>query len=308
MVVFVLILSVLLIFAAVTVYFFFVAFVRRKTGDLEDINHPANDVLEDYRTEVKRGLDEIREQPWKWVETVSFDRLKLCARYLDNGAEKTVILFHGYRSCAARDFSCAVGLYKSWGYNILLCDQRSHGRSQGRLITFGVNESRDVKTWVSFVIQKYGPQRILVEGISMGATTVLMACDDLPDTVKAVIADCGFTSPKAIIAKVARQNFHINGSPCFPVFELLCRSFGHFSFLRESTIPHIRRSKLPILFVHGKSDGFVPCSMSEEAFSAVRNPNSRLLTVEGADHGMSFLKDRKTVTREIKNFLEKNNC
>lgn len=293
----------LIVAAAVLYYFFSVAFVKLNVGNPDDLNDTINKPLEKYKDILATGLKYIAERPHEWVSTVSFDGLKLAARYFDNSSDKTVILFHGYRSSAARDFSCAIEMYTRLGFNVLLCDQRSHGRSEGRLITFGVKESHDVKAWVEFVNTHYGTEKILLGGMSMGATTVLLACGlSLPNSVKAVVADCGFTSPVAIIKRVAKKSMKINAAPFLPFLNIYCKLFGNFSIYGANTVDVLKNSTMPVIFFHGKCDGFVPCEMSEEAYSA-NSKGRRLVLVDGADHGLSYLINKELVENELKNFL-----
>ncbi len=292
------------VFLIVLIYFFCVAFVRQNLGDFNDVNSPVNKPLEKFKDIISGGIEYIKNTPCKEVNVVSYDGLTLFARYFDNKSDKTVILLHGYRSSAMRDFSCAVKMYTDFGFNVLLCDQRAQGLSEGNLITFGIKESYDVISWVEFITEKFATKKILLGGLSMGATTVLLSCShNLPDSVKGMVADCGFTSPVAIINKVAKQHFKINANLVLPFLNIFCLLFGKFSIYGHNTKDAIKDSKIPILFIHGKNDGFVPCSMTEEAF-ACANSDSKLLIVDGADHGLSFLVDRETVLSEIKAFLK----
>ncbi len=298
--------AIIVIFIGVLLYFFTVAFVKMKNGNLEDLNHLENEILTPYRDTVEKGINYINNTPHKWVFTNSFDGLRLAARYYDNSSNKIMILFHGYRSVAARDFSCAVKMYSEMGFNILLCDQRAHGKSEGMLITFGVKESQDVLSWVDFANREYSPQNIVLGGMSMGATTVLLACGlDLPQNVKCVVADCGFTSPADIIKIVAKRNFKINADLFLPLLDLCCKLFGKFSIIGVSTPEALKKTKLPVLLIHGKSDGFVPCEMSQRGYDA--NPEkAEIVLIDGADHGLAFLKDTKTVFFNLEKFLKKN--
>ncbi len=289
-------------------YFFSLAFMRKEIINPEDMQDATNHALGDLREKVAKGIEHINSMPCKWVELYSFDKLRLKARYFDNGGDTTILLFHGYRSCGTRDFSSAFGFYYSLGFNILLPDQRSHGRSEGRLITFGVKEKRDVLSWAEFVNNKYSPENMILCGLSMGASTVLLAAgEELPENVKAVIADCGYTSPEAIIKSVSKRFLNINANIFLPVFDLICRATGGFSLKNASVGESLKKCKIPVLLIHGEDDTFVPCQMSRENFKSC-NKESRLLTVEKATHSTSFLVDEKKVGKEIKEFLIKSHC
>jgi len=290
---------------AVCIYFFFIAFVRMNTGDLENIDDIGNKPLWDYRDVISIGLNYIKTRNARWVNTLSYDGLTLKARYFDNGHKNTIILFHGYRSAAARDFSCAVKMYTQLGFNVLLVDQRSHGKSEGKLITFGIKESRDVISWIRFTNESLKAENVVLGGMSMGATTVLLACvHRLPENVRCIIADSGFTSPVDIINKVARQYFRVNAKLFIPILNLFCLLFGKFSLFSMNTVDSLKKSNLPVLFIHGKIDTFVPCEMSVTNHNSIKD-RSELLIVENANHGMGFLVEPEKVYNTLKKFLEK---
>ncbi len=287
-------------------YFFSIAFVKHNLGDSENINDPINAHLEKYKDIISKGIVFINSEPYREVFISSFDGKKLAAKYFYYGKDKSIILMHGYRSSASRDFSCAVGMYKAFGFNVLLCDQRSHGKSEGILITFGIKESYDVKLWADFLTEKFSQKNIVLGGMSMGSSTVLLSLDHkLPDTVKAVIADCGFTSAREIIEIVGKRKFKINPRPILPLLNLYCLVFGRFSLFSKTCVDTVKSAKIPVLLIHGKDDGFVPFEMSQQIYNA--NKNIKLLLVDGADHGLSYLIDRKMVEGTIKEFLKNNN-
>ena len=304
MVALIVVLSVVFLIFMVMLYFFCFTFVRLNIGNFDDVNDPCNRVLGEYKEVVGKGIERINSTPCKWVETYSFDKLCLKARYFDNGQKNTMIFFHGYRSSSSRDFSCALKMYMDLGFNVLLVDQRAHGRSEGRLITFGIKESRDVVSWTEFLNKKYSPEKILITGMSMGATTVLLAAGEqkLPENVKAVVADCGFTSPVEIIKSVAKNFLKIKADLFIPFLNVFCLLFGGFSIMKVSTLNSLKNCELPILFIHGEDDTFVPCEMSKQAFQ-VCGDKCRIETVEGAYHGMSFLKDENKIATAIKEFV-----
>ncbi|MBE6749759.1 MAG: alpha/beta hydrolase [Ruminococcaceae bacterium] len=300
---FFLILIILLVFLGVLFYFFALAFIKQNMGDVDDMDSPVNKPLEEFKETIQNGIDVVNSKPHKWIYTTSFDGLKLAARYYDNNSKKTIILVHGYRSSAARDFSCAVSMYLNFGFNVLLIDQRSHGRSEGKLITFGVKESYDAVSWANLMVSKFGAEEIAFSGLSMGATTVVLACKrGLPSQVKCVIADCGFTSPVDIIKKVAKDSFKINANFFIPFLNVFCLLFGKFSLYKDNTVEVVKKCTMPILFIHGKCDNFVPCEMSQKAYENACD-KCKILTVEGASHGLSFLVDTENVKQTVGDFL-----
>ncbi len=294
---------VLALFAGVVLYFFNMAFLRKFKTDVNGMDTTIDKALKPFSTVISEGMKFLEETPYETCFTTAFDGIKLAGRYYNNNSSNTIFLFHGYRSNGSHDFSCAVEMYYNMGFNVMMVDQRAHGKSEGKYITFGVNESRDVVSWVEYVNRKFEPKQVIISGISMGATTVLLSLNhNLPKNVKGVIADCGFTSPAEIIEKVGKDTYKVNAHFFIPFLDLACRFLGNFSIRNVSTIESVKKSNLPILYIHGQKDNFVPCYMTEMAYKS-RPENSRIFLSSEAGHGMSFLFDTESVTKELKSFL-----
>lgn len=215
----------------------------------------------------------------------------------------TVLLVHGYRSTKLMDFGVAFPYYHEKGFNLLIPDQRAHGKSQGRFITFGVKECRDMLRWINFHNSCYGMQPLLLSGMSMGASTVMFLADEkLPPNVKGLIADCGYTSANEIISVIFKRVMHFGAGPVMWAADLFARIFAGFSFYEKNTTETLRSNKLPVLILHGTEDSFVPCDMSKRSYAACTGPK-QLLLVEGADHGVSFLVDHQRYTEAVEKFL-----
>ena len=217
----------------------------------------------------------------------------------------TILLAHGYRSTFLIDFGLAFAFYHALGFNILVPHQRAHGESEGRYITFGVKESEDMQCWIDYHNRTYGQHQMILSGMSMGASTVLFMADQvLPDNVKCIIADCGFTSPKEILDTVFRSVVHLPSKLPLLVTNLLTRMLAGFGLKEKDTRGVLKNAKLPVLLIHGLADDFVPSNMSAEGYDACRG-EKELLLVDGAGHGVSFLKDKEAYTRCVIAFLEK---
>lgn len=247
-----------------------------------------------------RYLEEHNAQD---VYVQSYDGLQLRARWMPaENAVGTILLFHGYRSCALSDFSVIIPFYHGLGFNLLLADQRSHGKSEGKFITFGIREHKDVLTWIDYHNENFGKQPIFLGGMSMGATTVLMAAgEELPDNVRGVSADCGFTNPEEIIGEVM-CHAHIPPFPLLNVAGLFTKVFAGFSLREYSTICAMETCRIPVLMLHGMEDHFVPCEMSQKAFEVCKS-EKQLILVEGASHGASYLTDQPRCQSALENFF-----
>lgn len=263
-------------------------------------------INEKFLPEIRRGAEFIKSLPSEDVFIVSCDGLRLHGRLLcAENAKATVILFHGFRSFPEFEFATVAEKYHNIGYNLLLVTQRAHGKSEGKYITFGLEERFDCVKWAEYVAGRFPSLPIVLEGLSMGATTVLMASDlALPENVKCIIADCGFTSPKEIFDHVAKNMYHLPPALCVPAFTYLFRKETGQKADSFSTLDALGKTSLPVLFIHGEADNFVPCEMSRRGAEACASEHT-IVTVAGASHGRSYLVDREKCDKALDGFLDK---
>lgn len=245
--------------------------------------------IEDNMHAITRIMENAQ---WEQINISSFDGLTLSGRYshTKDGAPLQ-ILFHGYRSMALRDCAGGFILAKKMGFNVLAVDQRAHVKSGGRVITFGICERKDCASWAQYALRRFGSETpIILSGLSMGAATVLMASElPLPANVAAIIADCPYSSPKAIIRKVCADR-HIPEKLAYPFIRIGARLFGGFSLEECCAEDAVKHAKVPILLIHGEDDRFVPCSMSEKIYAACAS-KAQLHTFPEAGHGLCYMTD-----------------
>lgn len=259
-----------------------------------------------FRAQSEKMIRDTLSIPYEDVFITSFDGLRLHAKFYAASERKAPvqIMFHGYKSSAERDFCGGLREGIDGGFNVLLVDQRAHGESEGKYLTFGVNERFDCLSWASYAAERFGNDvKIYLYGISMGASTVLMASAlPLPKSVSGIVADCGYTSPKAIICSVLRDH-HVPAAPVYAVAKLGARLFCGFDLDSVSAPDALRRSHIPVLFIHGDDDRFVPCRMSRENFEASAAEHKKLLIVHNAGHGLSYMLDRPAYLSALHEFL-----
>ena len=242
------------------------------------------------------------------LHVMSYDGKLLHATFLPReNAKGTILLFHGYRSCWQIDFGLVLPYYyDTLGYQLLLVDQRAHGQSQGHYLTLGVRERYDVVSWATYMGQLLGEDApLILGGLSMGATTVLLAsCFEFPANVRAIIADCSFTSPYEIAKSVLRRDYP--KAPLrllLPLCSFFTRLFAGYGLKDASTLDAVRESRYPILFIHGTGDSFVPCDMTQRAYDACTS-EKELILVPGAEHGKSYLVGQSRVQTALRAFLQ----
>ena len=271
-----------------------------------EVSLPEGEIYEPFRGQMVDWIVQARALPHKDVEISSFDGLKLRARFFEYEKGAPIeILLHGYRGNSERDLSGGVFRCFALGRSVLLVDHRGSGRSEGKVITFGVNESRDCADWVKFILREIDPDaKIFIGGISMGASTALMAtARDLPENVIGILADCGYSSGKRIIKKVIKQ-IGLPENVCYPFVKLGARLYGHFDLEELSPEEAMAHCKLPVFFIHGDGDNFVPFEMSVENYNACASKHKKLVNIEGAGHGLAFPAARERYIKEVGDFFE----
>lgn len=295
--------SVILVLALYSIYYF--AFRRNKTTILDDRSLPEGEQYEPYNEGILKTIEKMLPEPYEEVWIRSHDGLKLYGRYYEFDSDAPwIIFFHGYRSSSIRDGNGIFDICKKNGYNILMVDQRAHGKSEGKTMTFGIRERYDVLSWVVYICERQGNEvPIILAGISMGAATVLMAADlKLPDNVKGIMADCPYSSPGNILRTVMKS-LKLPVQCLYPFVALSARIFGRLDVESSSALKSVKNCRIPILFIHGGDDRFVPCSMSRECFEECKS-RKKLVIVERAAHGISYCVDRVRYESEVKKFTE----
>ncbi len=270
----------------------------------EEFDLPPGPVYEPFHDRMRAWVREIRTLPQEHFEITSFDGLKLTGTYYEYAPGAPIeLMFHGYRGNAERDLPGGVQRCFAVKRSALVVDQRCAGGSDGRTITFGINERRDCLKWIEFMVEHFGPDvKIILTGISMGAATVLMAAgENLPKNVMGILADCGYSSPKAIMIHVM-GTMGLPGKICWPFVRWGAKLFGHFDPEETSPVEAMQNCKLPVIFFHGEEDGYVPCYMSREVYDACPT-KKRIFTVPGADHGLSYAVAPAEYLRELRDFF-----
>lgn len=254
------------------------------------------------------GKEWISHQNFKNVEITSNDGLKLKGYLLtSNDAEgRTAILAHGY-SGKGKDMGVYAKLYyERLGFNILLPDARGHGESGGGYIGFGWPERQDYLQWIQYIIDEIGPDtQIVLHGVSMGGATVLMTSGEaLPPQVKAIVSDCAYTSVKAQLSYQLRRMYRLPSFPFVQSASLVTRLKAGYHFSEASALDQVRKARVPILFIHGDDDKFVPFSMMDELYEACGSPKEKLV-VQGAGHGLAYDLDKEGYTRVVTAFVNR---
>lgn len=253
---------------------------------------------------MQESAKHLEEKPNETISIMSYDGEQLVGHWIPvNRAKRVIIAVHGWRGSWTQTFGMVADSFEQNDCSVLYIEQRATNQSGGKYIGFGLVERHDCQSWINWVVEWCGNEiPIYLCGVSMGATTVLMAAGfELPDNVRGIIADCGFTSPHAIWKHVANNNLHIAFNMRGVIADEIFRQKLQISPDEYSTLQALADSRIPVLFVHGTEDHFVPVEMTYENYQACNAPK-RLFVVPGADHGMSYYLEPQKYEQEMKLF------
>jgi fermentation-respiration switch protein FrsA (DUF1100 family) len=291
--------------SCLSTYFYNFAIARNDKHFLENSKY-LKSVL--FAKILSAGRKWFEDQPYETVSIVSGDGLKLVGYYLpaETATTKTAILAHGYYSCGLEMGAFAEFCHKKLGYNVLMPDARGAGASEGNYIGLGWPDRLDYLQWISWVIARVGSDaRICLMGVSMGGATVLMTSgENLPSNVKVIVEDCGYTSVADEVTYLLKTIFHQDPEPIIPETSKLTKIKAGYNFEEASALDQVRKSKTPILFIHGDADTFVPFEMAQRLYDAC-SAEKELFVVHGAGHGESFIKDPKGYLDHVTAFVGK---
>lgn len=219
--------------------------------------------------------------------------------------DRTAVIVHGYTDNAVRMLMIGYMYHHDLGYNILLPDLHFHGQSEGRAIRMGWKDRLDVLRWMEVADDLFGGDtQMVVHGISMGAaTTMMVAGEEQQPYVKCFVEDCGYTSVRDQFAKELKGQFGLPTFPLLPVASGLCSLRYGWNFREASALEQVRKSTLPMLFIHGDADDFVPTDMVYPLYEAKQQGDKELWVVPGAAHALSYRDHREEYTRRVGEFV-----
>ena len=262
--------------------------------------------MEEYKVRMAPVGEWMERQTWEHVALRARDGLRLHALFLaaEKPTDKLAIFHHGFTSHAVDNASHAKFFHEQ-GYEVLLLDLRAHGESEGEYVGFGILDRFDTLEWVRWGRARFGTDvKIVLHGTSMGGATVLMALGlpEIQETVSAVIADCAYTSPADIFSSVIQKDYHLPPAPIIKLTSARAQKAAGYRFDEYSTLDALKNNRVPVLFVHGKEDKFVPTWMSRKNYEACPG-KKQILLVDNAGHGSSVFENQPLYEQTEKAFL-----
>lgn len=296
----------------VGMFFMSIAIIRKENdhGDFVPAEEKAKKEADKDRTmKNKEQLDRMAEEflcssEASNPELIAPDGIKLSASFFPGSSNKAVILVHGYTG-SRKEMMSKAAVFHSWGYNVLVPDNRAHGESGGKYIGMGWLDKDDLKLWINWLSDENPESRIVLLGVSMGGAAVMMTAGDSNRNVEAVIEDCGYTSVWDIFADELKSLYHL---PSFPILDM-CRAMiklkAKYDIKVASSVNQLRKATVPILFIHGSDDHFVNTNMVYRNYDAKTTGDKDILIVNNAGHAMAEIENPDQYYGKIREFLSK---
>lgn len=268
-----------------------------EAADVDGVYDPEDPWLEE-----KKWYDKIERED---VSIESEDGLQLSGIYIkgDSDAKKVAILAHGYAG-NLEQMAQYVKLYHDMGFNILVPDARGHGTSEGDYIGFGWHERNDYMQWIQLMMDKVGTDaELALFGISMGGATVMnVSGEELPDNVKVIVEDCGYSSLNGELAYQLKDMYDLPAFPLIPVTSLVTKIRSDYWFGEADTVAQVKNNNVPMLFIHGEKDTFVPTEMVYDVYEANPTPKE-LYIAPNADHAESYEQNKEDYKKKVQDFV-----
>lgn len=302
------ILSIVLVIDIIASFFFYHLAIQRGPKDFLQ----GNEDLEVSAEAMDEFLDGdwitwTNEQPFETVKMTSYDGLDLQGYFLPakNPTNKTVVFAHGYLGHGFDMGLFGEYYYEQLGYNLFTPDLRGHGQSGGDYYGFGWHDRLDIVDWVELLIEENPDTDIILHGLSMGAATVLMASgEELPDNVQAIIADSPYTSVYDLFAYQMERMYHLPDKPILPSTSIVTKLRAGYSLKEASALDQVKKATVPILYIHGEADSFVPTEMTYELAEETNSPHE-VVTFPDANHGESIILQRGAYLQAVTSFIDK---
>lgn len=238
------------------------------------------------------------------VQTQSFDQLKLVGHFFEANSNKTVIVCHGFGG-SYREMQQYCKFFHDKNFNVLAVDMRAHGDSEGHCIGYGWLDRKDVCSWVKFINDKRPEDKILLFGLSMGASSVCMASAEKGlNNVVAIVSDCAYANADREISFVMKKKKLFSRLLKKHAYSYAKRLYG-FDVMQADAIKQVKQCKIPILFIHGQEDDFVPLENVNNLFNATPIFLREKFIAEDAQHAMSYPVCGVLYEKRIDDFLEK---
>lgn len=253
------------------------------------------------------ALEKFINMPFEVIEKTADNGEKMKCKILippiSNG--KLIIACHGARSSGVGEFCFMNDYFYKNGFTLVMPDHRGCGESEGKFLGYGTHESKDTMIWLDYAKKRFPELDVFLLGVSMGAATVLMMSSMVsPKAVKGIIADCAYTSVKDEFEYQVKTAFHFPTRPLLDICNIYCKKLCGYGFQDAQPIAHVKKANVPVLFIHGKADDFVPFYMEKQLYDACSS-EKEYIAVDGAVHARSYYTNPAQYEKAMNSFIKK---
>lgn len=282
---------------------------KRKASKKSNKDNPSPTAAfwKEAMADIKQKKADLLKGPYETITITGIRNLKLNG-YLFKAVpnnDKIIILSHGWHSTGLNDYGLIGPFFTKAGYDILIIDHMGLGNSEGDYIGFGILDHLNLEKWIEYVDKLPNNYKIFVHGVSMGASTALyLDQEKLPPSVKGIIADCGYTSPWDEFRYMYKKKLHVNLYLPILTLRFYIKRKAHYDIKSMNSLALLKKSRLPILFIHGDADTFVPLWMTKKNYEVCASPKE-IMIVKGAPHGLSHFMAPEKYDQKVLEFIKK---
>lgn len=251
------------------------------------------------------GLEWAEEnKEYKTEVSIQSDGLRLVGEYFDFGFSKCVLIEQGRAECLQYDYYFAKP-YKDASCNVLVIDTRANGLSEGKYISGGVLESRDIPVWINHITETYPHNKeFYIHGICVGSASAILAAakEDFPKCVKGIVAE----GPYHSFYESFREHLVDYRKPVYPILwqiRFLCKLHIGVDIKKQAPITYIDKIHVPLLMLCGKKDVYSLPEKCQSLFDKCSSKHKRLVWFEEGAHSHLRINATEKYDSEIKNFV-----
>lgn len=219
----------------------------------------------------------------------------------NNNSQKVMILCHGitwslYGSVKYMD------MFLKRGFAVFIYDHRNHGLSGGKDTSFGYYEKFDLKKCTDWLYNKLGKDIIVgLHGESMGAGTVLQNIA-IDRRIKFCIEDCGYSDAQDLFKHRLEKDYNIKKLPLVALSSKISKIRVGWKYKDVSPITTLPNVEIPILFIHGEEDDYVPTFMCNQMYLAKKGYKD-IYVAPNAGHAEAYWKNKEEYEEKVDSFL-----
>ena len=272
-----------------------------------------NDIVELYFQDTGYSVDDFNNCWWDTFQEFEIESdlgHTIPVYYLlpNNKYEnKTIVLVHWHESNHTAMYPIAQ-MFLEEGWNVVLYDQRSHGKNTAKTVTFGYLESHDLEEVIDFVKNKSDDEILGVLGQSMGASTIAyyLGKEVAKENLSFAVIDCPYSGMYDEVSwEISQAKIPLPAKVLTSLGSRFCDLIYGYSFSDVDMVEQIKNDSIPTLIMHSKTDKKCPYYMSENLFNAIPHDKKMLITYEDSDHLFSFWDEQERYIEEVLSFINK---